>query len=149
MWRFTISSTHRWFTAHPRMVSLFFPPYSPFLNPIEEFFSSWSLWPQSTWSDVSLWCNEWWMSGHSRLPGMDQACKKILSQVYCKRGHKVWYMNVNMCSFVLHYWNYFSLILCTWVKKCQKSLLKHIPAFLIHFCGIYYEAAQSCKKEIT
>ncbi|KAI7810071.1 hypothetical protein IRJ41_021635, partial [Triplophysa rosa] len=30
-----------WFAAHPRMVSLFLPPYSPFLNPIEEFFSSW------------------------------------------------------------------------------------------------------------
>lgn len=31
----------KWFTAHPRMVSLFLPPYSPFLNFIEEFFSSW------------------------------------------------------------------------------------------------------------
>ncbi|KAL3969266.1 beta-galactoside alpha-2,3-sialyltransferase (sialyltransferase 4A) [Sarotherodon galilaeus] len=30
-----------WFAAHPRMESLFLPPYSPFLNPIEEFFSSW------------------------------------------------------------------------------------------------------------
>jgi transposase len=30
-----------WFTAHPRMMSLFLPPYSPFLNPIEELFPSW------------------------------------------------------------------------------------------------------------
>ena len=30
-----------WFAAHPRMVSLFLPPYSPFLNPIEELFSLW------------------------------------------------------------------------------------------------------------
>lgn len=30
-----------WFTAHPRMLSLFLPPYSPFLNFIEEVFSSW------------------------------------------------------------------------------------------------------------
>ncbi|XP_019217583.1 uncharacterized protein LOC109203005 [Oreochromis niloticus] len=30
-----------WFAAHPRMESLFLPPYSQFLNPIEEFFSSW------------------------------------------------------------------------------------------------------------
>nr|XP_015821056.1 uncharacterized protein LOC107389438 [Nothobranchius furzeri] len=30
-----------WFVAHPRMESLFLPPYSPFLNPIEEFFASW------------------------------------------------------------------------------------------------------------
>ncbi len=29
-----------WFDAHPRM-SLFIAPYSPFLNPIEEFFSAW------------------------------------------------------------------------------------------------------------
>ncbi len=27
-----------WFEVHPRLVSLFLPPYSPFLNPIEEFF---------------------------------------------------------------------------------------------------------------
>ncbi|KAI7810267.1 hypothetical protein IRJ41_023891, partial [Triplophysa rosa] len=30
-----------WFAAYPRMMSHFLPPYSPFLNPIEEFFSSW------------------------------------------------------------------------------------------------------------
>ncbi len=34
-------------------------------------FSSWSLWPQSTWSDVPLRCNECWVSGYisSRLSG--------------------------------------------------------------------------------
>ncbi|KAL6484042.1 hypothetical protein MHYP_G00089150 [Metynnis hypsauchen] len=26
------------FADHPRMMSLFLPPYSPFLNPTEEFF---------------------------------------------------------------------------------------------------------------
>ncbi|KAM7420040.1 hypothetical protein PAMA_014650 [Pampus argenteus] len=26
---------------HPRMHNVFLPPYSPFLNPIEEFFSAW------------------------------------------------------------------------------------------------------------
>ncbi|KAK0132354.1 hypothetical protein N1851_032775 [Merluccius polli] len=30
-----------WFTTHPRMVMVFLPTYSPFLNPIEEFFSAW------------------------------------------------------------------------------------------------------------
>ncbi len=30
-----------WFTAHPRMLMVLLPPYSPFLNPIEEFFSAW------------------------------------------------------------------------------------------------------------
>ncbi|XP_039672067.1 insertion element IS630 uncharacterized 39 kDa protein-like [Perca fluviatilis] len=32
---------HNWFTAHPRFLVLYLPPYSPFLNPIEEFFSAW------------------------------------------------------------------------------------------------------------
>ncbi|XP_060756558.1 uncharacterized protein LOC132867586 [Neoarius graeffei] len=30
-----------WFDTHPRMRNVFLPPYSPFLNPIEEFFSAW------------------------------------------------------------------------------------------------------------
>lgn len=30
-----------WFAARPRMLMEFLPPYSPFLNPIEEFFSAW------------------------------------------------------------------------------------------------------------
>ncbi len=30
-----------WFAAHKRITVEFFPPYSPFLNPIEEFFSAW------------------------------------------------------------------------------------------------------------
>ncbi|KAL0153765.1 hypothetical protein M9458_050881, partial [Cirrhinus mrigala] len=31
-----------WFTDHPSFMALNLPPYSPFLNPIEEFFSAWS-----------------------------------------------------------------------------------------------------------
>ncbi|XP_023817458.1 uncharacterized protein LOC110016218 isoform X1 [Oryzias latipes] len=31
----------QWFTAHNRMRMEFISPYSPFLNPIEEFFSAW------------------------------------------------------------------------------------------------------------
>lgn len=30
-----------WFVAHPHFLVLYLPPYSPFLNPIEEFFSTW------------------------------------------------------------------------------------------------------------
>lgn len=30
-----------WFATHPRFVMVFLPAYSPFLNPIEELFSSW------------------------------------------------------------------------------------------------------------
>ncbi|KAI7813016.1 hypothetical protein IRJ41_013688 [Triplophysa rosa] len=40
--RFHRSNTIRqWFAAHDRMQMEFLPPYSPFLNPIEEFFSAW------------------------------------------------------------------------------------------------------------
>lgn len=31
----------QWFTDHPLFTTLYLPPYSPFLNPIEEFFSAW------------------------------------------------------------------------------------------------------------
>ncbi|XP_029919204.1 uncharacterized protein LOC115367556 [Myripristis murdjan] len=30
-----------WFTAHPRFLVVNLPPYSPFLNPIKDFFSAW------------------------------------------------------------------------------------------------------------
>ncbi len=68
--------------AESRM-SLFLPLYSPFLNPHREMILQ-SSWRPITWSDVLLRCNECWVSGHicRRLPGMDQACKKILSQAY-------------------------------------------------------------------
>ncbi|XP_054592207.1 uncharacterized protein [Nothobranchius furzeri] len=32
---------HEWFQDHPHFSVLYLPPYSPFLNPIEEFFSAW------------------------------------------------------------------------------------------------------------
>ncbi|KAI2645544.1 Insertion element IS630 uncharacterized 39 kDa protein [Labeo rohita] len=32
---------NEWFGVHPRMMMLFLPAYSTFLNPIEEFFSAW------------------------------------------------------------------------------------------------------------
>ncbi|XP_015807069.2 insertion element IS630 uncharacterized 39 kDa protein-like [Nothobranchius furzeri] len=31
----------KWLTGHPRFLVVYLPPYSPFLNPIEEFFSAW------------------------------------------------------------------------------------------------------------
>ena len=39
------------------------------------------LWPPSTWLNVPPGRNECWITGHicRRLPGMDQACQKILS----------------------------------------------------------------------
>ena len=31
----------QWFAAHDRMLVEYLPPYSPFLNPIKEFFFAW------------------------------------------------------------------------------------------------------------
>ncbi|RXN26514.1 hypothetical protein ROHU_036474 [Labeo rohita] len=59
-----------WFDAHPRMMSHFLAPYSPFLNPIEEFFSAW----------------RWKVFDHrphdqmSLLDAMDAACKDITAE---------------------------------------------------------------------
>lgn len=35
------NTIRQWFATHYRMLMEFFPPYSPFLNPIEEFYSPW------------------------------------------------------------------------------------------------------------
>lgn len=45
-----------WFAAHPKMTVLFLPPYSPFLNPTEEFFSAWrwKLYDHSPHDQLSL-----------------------------------------------------------------------------------------------
>ena len=59
-----------WFDAHPRMMSLFLAPYSPFLNPIEDFFSAW----------------RWKIFDHrphyqmSLLDAMDAACQDITAE---------------------------------------------------------------------
>ncbi|KAI2661539.1 Ribosome maturation factor RimP [Labeo rohita] len=59
-----------WFDAHPRMMSHFLAPYSPFLNPIEEFFSAW----------------RWKVFDHrphdqmSLLDAMDAACQDITAE---------------------------------------------------------------------
>ncbi len=65
------------FTAHPRMVSFFLLPSSPFLSALQEFLS-WSLWTPSTWSDVPLWHNECWIFGHKYI--------KIKKWPYCCNG---------------------------------------------------------------
>ncbi|XP_036933440.1 insertion element IS630 uncharacterized 39 kDa protein-like [Acanthopagrus latus] len=35
------AQVHNWFQQNPQFSVLYLPPYSPFLNPIEEFFSTW------------------------------------------------------------------------------------------------------------
>lgn len=37
------AQVHNCFHDHPRFTILYLPPYSPFLNPIEELFSAWAL----------------------------------------------------------------------------------------------------------
>ncbi|KAM8747389.1 uncharacterized protein AB9X84_015425 [Acanthopagrus schlegelii] len=56
-----------WFEAHPRLVRLFLPPYSPFLNPIEEFFSAWrwKVYDHQPHDQMSL------------LEAMDAGCREI------------------------------------------------------------------------
>ncbi|XP_073761989.1 uncharacterized protein [Danio rerio] len=59
-----------WFDANPRMMSHFLAPYSPFLNPIEEFFSAW----------------RWKVFDHrphdqmALLDAMDAACQDITTE---------------------------------------------------------------------
>lgn len=56
-----------WFTGHPLFIALNLPPYSPFLNPIEEFFSAWR------WKVYDR-------QPHQRIPllqAMEEACGDI------------------------------------------------------------------------
>ncbi|XDV31835.1 hypothetical protein PO909_002784 [Leuciscus waleckii] len=55
-----------WFTSHPRMV-VFLPPYSPFLNPIEEYFSAWR------WRMYEHWAQD----QRSLLHAIDAGCEDI------------------------------------------------------------------------
>ncbi|KAI2646184.1 Insertion element IS630 uncharacterized 39 kDa protein [Labeo rohita] len=56
-----------WFQAHPQFLALHLPPYSPFLNPIEEFFSTWrwKVYDRHPHEQVTL------------LQAMDDACNDI------------------------------------------------------------------------
>lgn len=57
----------QWFVTHPRMLIEFLPPYSPFLNPIEEFFSAWrwKVYDRQPHTQMTL------------LAAMDAACEDI------------------------------------------------------------------------
>ncbi len=59
-----------WFDTHPRMMFIFLAPYSTFLNPIEEFFSTWR-W--KVFDQMSL------------LDAMDAACQDITAE-HCRSG---------------------------------------------------------------
>ncbi len=57
----------QWFAAHNRMLMEFLSPYSPFLNPIEEFFSAWrwKVYDRQPHTQMTL------------LAAMDAACDEI------------------------------------------------------------------------
>ena len=55
-----------WFEVHPRLVRLFLPPYSPFLNPIEEVSAwRWKVYDHQPHDQMSL------------LEAMDARCRDI------------------------------------------------------------------------
>ncbi|KAI2667403.1 Insertion element IS630 uncharacterized 39 kDa protein [Labeo rohita] len=56
-----------WFQAHPQFLALHLPSYSPFLNPVEEFFSTWrwKVYDRHPHEQVTL------------LQAMDDACNDI------------------------------------------------------------------------
>lgn len=56
-----------WFTNNQRFIKVFLPPYSPFLNPIEEFFSAWrwKVYDRQPYTRENL------------LEAMEQACDDI------------------------------------------------------------------------
>ncbi len=87
------SSSHRWFTAHPRMVSLFLPPYSPFLKPIEGLFSSqrWKVYDQQPYNQMSLLDT---MNARclDTSAGMDQATLRFFPGVLAERTEGVMWM---------------------------------------------------------
>lgn len=61
-----------WFTAHPRFLVVYLPPYSPFLNPIEELFSAWrwKVYNQNPQTRVPL------------LQAMEDACGDIAADAF-------------------------------------------------------------------
>ncbi len=82
----------QWFAAHDRMLVEYLPPYSPFLNPIEEFFSSWrwKVYDRHPHGPASgHGCSMWWH--HSRvLQRVDSPLEEILSSLHCKRWYSLW-----------------------------------------------------------
>ena len=60
-------AVREWFEAHARCTMVFLPPYSPFLNPIKDLFSSWrwKVYDRRPYKRVTL------------LQAMEEACEDI------------------------------------------------------------------------
>lgn len=77
-----------WFTNHDQFEVVYLPPYSPFLNPIEEFFSAWR-WrvydcqPHACMPLLNAMEQACGDTGVN--PGMDSAHNGIFSQMLSKR----------------------------------------------------------------
>lgn len=67
------NAIREWLAVHQRMLMVFLPPYSPFLNPIEEFFSAWrwKVYDHRPHNQMSL------------LAAMDAACDGITAE-HCR-----------------------------------------------------------------
>jgi len=94
-----------WFENHPQFRMVFLPPYSPFLNPVEEFFSSWrwKVHDRNPYNQVSL-------------QAMEEACGDIGAQA-CQG----WIQHSRRFFPTMHdSWKYFlwcwwsSLARCNW-----------------------------------
>ncbi len=78
-----------WFTNHNQFEVVYLPPYSPFLNPIEEFFSAWRWRVYDRRPHASSAGNGTGLRRHSgdSNPWMVSTCKRIFSPVPSGRRH--------------------------------------------------------------
>ncbi len=121
MWHSTIPSAVRaWFDTHSRMMSLFLAPYSPFLNPIEEFFWVWR-WKVLTIVHRTKCPSRMLHAKTSQLNNTrkDKAYQKILPKMPCQRRYQVW---------------------CGWehvAKRRRPGRLDYIYLFILFFFGFF------------
>ncbi len=138
-----------WFAAHLRMMSLFLPPYSPFLIPIEEFCSSWrwKVYDHQPHDQMSL------------LDAMNAVCLDIsledcqgwirhAKQLFCPRWHTMWcgWESVTKCSTIDYdFYQCIYKFLHFGITYKNENILKHTASCLIHFCNIYLAVNSSPK----
>ena len=120
------SRVNDWFTAHPRMMMLFLPAYSPMLNPIEEFLPCWrwKVYDHRPYDQMSLLdaMNAACLANRLReLPGMDSPFQTILSSMHCNGRHQLWWWEhvawssgLPRQSLNIEYLKAFHLLLWTW-----------------------------------
>lgn len=87
-----------WFASHPRMLVLFLPPYSPFLNPIEEF----SLRGGGRFMTTMTRCLYWrqWMLSHLFCGSARKICSTWPLHIWCteRTFENVLYLSLLQCE---------------------------------------------------